>query len=201
MRIDEKIALLEKEKRQQIKQMQHALDLQYEERKPLYSVDFFKIGFKAFLVFLDPVFYRMEIDAILDHTLLIPVLKDYFQIVCNTPTHLIAVNEKHKVSIVIESLKEWEPRNPLQEWATLLLADTEPLYGNTMVRKVRSYEDLDYCCLDISAVTGLQYQIFFRIYWNNRYLIGTCSCRQEDWGTVGSFLEAFVLELYRLNTA
>lgn len=199
MRVDEKIALLEKEARLQAKE--EAMREQENEKNeqnqmPVYEVEQLRkeirkgkvhVGFKTIL---------FENREIMEGNLKIPYMRSFFDAVEEHEAIAYYVSDKHEIAMNLTMIMEKKKRQSLTEWKKFMKKE---MLGNKLyinIKDGKSLEEMDYICYECPTGKGMLYNITFQMIKADRFFIGNFNCHNDRKDDMGVLLEAMVQEIH-----
>lgn len=196
MRIDEKIALLEKEHRMQAKLEQEAAEQGIEEPVELYyTVEELRKKMETGRVLIGLKNILMEERIITKGNLRIPFMTGFFDVIDENEDFVWYASNYNNVTLTLSRISEKKTRTELSEWASFLKKEMK---GNQLymdVQKTERMEHLDYVCFETPTSKGHVYNVIFQLCEEEQYFVGTYNCQADEKKTMGVFLEALVQEI------
>lgn len=205
MRLDEKIALLERERRQQEKE-EKLLAEQKEnaQKEPVQKSTIEKAmeGIRTGEFRLESgELFEFETRTFTDSQIPVVIFRNFFEASQEEAEGAIYVNHTHEVSQILSWPKETIKPVTIEQWANLLV---NGMAANRLHAKIVKKEELDfvdYICFDVPSGKDRLYNIIFRLKGTGQQLTGNYNCRKQDEDTYGVFLEAMVITLNNLFSA
>ncbi|WP_349943833.1 hypothetical protein ABFV83_11015 [Lacrimispora sp. BS-2] len=191
MNLDEKIALLERARRQKVREEKEQAEQRKEEAKILTLSDALN-GIKAGEMRLENgELFEFETRKYSDKNMSLVLFKNFYQATQENDEGVIYLNRAHEVSQIISWPKERVKPMALNQWANMLV---NGMAANGMHVKIGKKEQLDhveYICFDVPTGNGWLYNIVFRV--RGGQLMGNYNCMKAEQDTYGIFLEAMVI--------
>lgn len=205
MRLDEKIALLERERRQQEKE-EKLLAEQKENalRKPVKKLTLEEAieGIRTGEFILEGgELFEFETRTFTDSQIPVVTFRNFFEASQEEVEGAIYVSHTHEVSQILSWPKETIKPVTMEQWANLLV---NGMAANRLHAKIVKKEELDfvdYICFDVPSGKDRLYNIIFRLKGTGQQFTGNYNCRKQDEDTYGVFLEAMVITLNNLFSA
>jgi len=205
MRLDEKIALLERERRQQEKEekllAEQKENAQKEPVKKL-TLEEAMEGLRTGELRLESgELFEFETRTFTDSQIPVVTFRNFFEASQEEAEGVIFVSHTHEVSQILSWPKEPIKPVSMKQWANLLV---NGMAANRLHAKIVKTEELnfvDYICFDVPSGKDRLYNIIFRLKGTGQQFTGNYNCRKQDEDTYGVFLEAMVITLNNLFSA
>lgn len=205
MRLDEKIALLERERRQQEKEEK----LLAEQKENALKEPVKKLTLEEAMEGILAGEFRLESGELFefetrtftDSQIPVVTFRNFFEASQEETEGAIYVNHTHEVSQILSWPKETIKPVTMEQWANLLV---NGMAANRLHAKIVKREELDfvdYICFDVPSGKDRLYNIIFRLKGTQQQFTGNYNCREQDEDTYGVFLEAMVITLNNLFSA
>lgn len=196
MHIDEKIALIEKEKRAQAKREQEGGE---NNNDPMdgttYTVEGLREKIKKGKALVGFKTISFETRTITNGALKVPFQVDFYDVIDEGESVVWYASNKHSVTLTLCMIGEAKKRGPVTEWKDFMV---EQMMGNKIymdVKKTETMGHLDYICYETPTAKGVLYNITFQLIEEERYFVGTYNCPKEEQKRMGTLLEAMVQEI------
>jgi hypothetical protein len=191
MMLDEKIAILEKEKRYELRNEDNKnSDISNGIKSSLEKlISDIKLG-KVFVGFNTLEFEKREITK---EKLVIPFASDFFENIEEQENIVSYENYEEVVSLIITLLYEKKKRPQLKAWQKSFKKDmleTQRLYVS--ITKSCRLKNLDYLCYETPTSKGRLYNVMFQYVKDDMYYVGVFICENNKKDTIGIMLEAIV---------
>nr|WP_314458945.1 hypothetical protein [uncultured Clostridium sp.] len=205
MRLDEKIALLERERRQQEKeekllaeQKENALKEPVKKLTLEEAMEGIRIGE---LRLEGGELFEFETKTFTDSQIPVVTFRNFFEASQEEAEGVIYVSHTHEVSQILS----W-PKTPIkpvsmEQWANLLVNGMAANRLHAKIVKTEELDFVDYICFDVPSGKDRLYNIIFRLKGTRQQFTGNYNCRKQDEDTYGVFLEAMVITLNNLFSA
>ena len=183
MRTDEKIAILEKQKR--LEQREKEKEEKRQELTFSYTVEELKEKIPSKKLMLGFLKIVLEMKTVTEGNLKIPFIEDFFDVIEEKEQSVWYASNQHNVTFVLVFLKEKKKRMPISEWKEFLVKE---MRGNQIfmdVKKTKEMEKLDYICYETPSGKGTFYNITFQLNEEKGYFVGTFGCDQKQKETMG----------------
>ena len=193
MRTDEKIAILEKQKR--LEQKEKEKEEKRQELTFSYTVEELKEKIPSKKLMLGFLKIVLEMKTVTEGNLKIPFIIDFFDVIEEKEQSVWYASNQYNVTFVLVFLKEKKKRMPISEWKKFLVKE---MRGNQIfmdVKKTKEMEKLDYICYETPSGKGTFYNITFQLNEEKGYFVGTFGCDQKQKETMGVLLEAMVQQI------
>lgn len=190
MNLDEKIALLERARRQKIREEKEQAEQKEETKKLTLSeaID----GIAAGNMKLENGdFFEFEIRKYSDKDNPFVLFKNFYQASQEEDEGVIHVNHTHEVSQVISWPKASIKPTTLDQWANMLVNGMAANGMHARIEKKEQLDHVEYICFDVPTGAGWLYNIVFRV--REGQLTGNYNCKKTEQDTFGIFLEAMVI--------
>lgn len=205
MRLDEKIALLERERRRQEKE--EKLQAEQKESAPKEPAKKLTLeeamdGIRAGELRLESgEIFEFETRTFTDSQIPVVTFRNLFEASQEEPEGVIYVNHTHEVSQILSWPKEPIKQVTMNQWANLLVNGMAANRLHAKIVKTEELDFVDYICFDVPSGKDTLYNIVFRLKATGQQFTGNYNCRKQDEDTYGVFLEAMVITLNNLFSA
>lgn len=205
MRLDEKIALLERERRQQEKE-EKLLAEQKEnaQKEPVQKLTIEKAmeGIRTGEFRLESgELFEFETRTFTDSQIPVVIFRNFFEASQEEAEGVIYVSHTHEVSQILSWPKEPIKPVSMKQWANLLVNGMAANRLHAKIVKTEELDFVDYICFDVPSGKDRLYNIVFRLKGTGQQFTGNYNCRKQDEDTYGVFLEAMVITLNNLFSA
>lgn len=205
MRLDEKIALLERERRQQEKE-EKLLAEQKEnaQKEPVRKLTIEKAmeGIRTGEFRLESgELFEFETRTFTDSQIPVVIFRNFFEASQEEEEGVIYVSHTHEVSQILSWPKEPIKPVSMKQWANLLVNGMAANRLHAKIVKTEELDFVDYICFDVPSGKDRLYNIIFRLKGTGQQFTGNYNCRKQDEDTYGVLLEAMVITLNNLFSA
>ena len=196
MFVDEKIAMLERYRRQTVREEENAAGEEAGEPEELLTLEEALGGIKAGeLTLKDGTRLTFETRSYFEKGIPVPFLANFYQASEETGESAVYVNHDHEISQVVNWLRENIRTISMTQWENLLV---NGMARNGLFAKVVKREQLDcmeYLCYEVPSGKGWVYNIMFRMKGKDKRFTGNFNCMKKEADSYGVVLEAMVLQL------
>lgn len=198
MRTDEKIAILEKQKRLEQRKKEEEEREKNNPKQDLtfsYTVEELREKIPSQKLMLGFLKIILETKTVTKGNLKIPLMTDFFDVTEEKEQSIWCASNKYNVTFLVIMMEEVKKRLPILEWKDFMVKEMK---GNQIfmdVKKTNAMEQLDYICYETPSGKGDLYNITFQLYEEKSYFVGTFCCDQKEKETMGVLLEAIVQEI------
>ncbi|WP_077611736.1 hypothetical protein [Clostridium sp. Marseille-P2415] len=197
MNLDEKIALLERARRQKEKEEREQSEREKEKapEKKL-TLEEALDGIMAGKMRLENgELFEFETREYSGGHIPLVVFKSFYQASKEDQEGIIYVNHTHEVSQIISWPRERIKPMSLNQWANMLVNGMAANRMHARIVKKKQLDHVEYICFDVPTGKGWLYNIVFRMRGKEEQLTGNYNCMKEEQDTYGIFLEAMVVAL------
>ncbi|WP_124065288.1 hypothetical protein [Clostridium sp. E02] len=197
MNLDEKIALLERARRQKEKE-ESAKEIKGDQTIPVEKLSLEKAldGIKAGEIRLEnDELFEFETSEYTERKIPLVLFKNFYQATKLEKEGAIYVNHTHEVSQILSWPKERIKPMSLDQWANVLVNGMAANRLHAKITKKKQLDHVEYICFDVPTGKGWIYNIIFRIRGEEQQFTGNYNCKKEDQDIYGIFLEAMVINL------
>lgn len=191
---DEKIAMLERYRRQTLRaeeaeREEAALDareelLTLEEAIAGIEKGVLKLHTGETLEFENRVYFEENIP--------VPIFKNFYQASEEGEESAVFVNHDHELSQTVLWLRENIRTITMDQWANLLVNGMARNNLFARVLKKKQLENMEYLCYEVPSGKGWIYNVMFRMKGKDKRFTGTFNCMKKEKDTYGIVLEAMV---------
>lgn len=192
MNIDEKIALVEKEYRMGLKEQ---AEQDEKEQGPIYTLAQVREKIRQGFLFLNFDMLKFETMQILDESLKIPFIKDYFDVIEDAKDNTLLASNKFKTALTIVRLPEKKNRDGIASWSKAMKKGMQENHLYCDIKQEKVLKHFDYICYETPTAKGRLYNITFRLIEPEQWYVGTFNCPQEEVFSTGQLFEAFIHEM------
>lgn len=192
MFVDEKIAMLERYRRQAQREEEHDGEEAAENEEPL-TLEEALLGLEAGeLKLKDGTCLNFEVRTYFEQEIPVPLLANFYQASEEGEETVLFVNHDHEISQVVSWLRENIKTITMKQWANLLVNGMAQsgLYAK-VVNSVQ-LNCMEYLCYEVPSKRGWVYNIMFRMKGNDKRFTGNFNCLKEEADSYGMVLEAMV---------
>lgn len=205
MRLDEKIALLERERRQQEKEEKLLAEQKENARKePVKKLTLEEAmeGIRTGEFRLESgELFEFETRTFTDSQIPVVTFRNFFEASQEEAEGVIYVSHTNEVSQILSWPKEPIKPVSMKQWANLLVNGMAANRLHAKIVKAEELDFVDYICFDVPSGKDRLYNIIFRLKGTGQQFTGNYNCRKQDEDTYGVFLEAMVITLNNLFSA
>lgn len=191
MDIDKKIAMVQKEYRKSLKEKEP----EEKEVMSIYTLE--EVREKIHQGFLFVNFDTLYFDTmdILDGSLKIPFIKDYFDVIEDGKENTILASNRFNASLSAVCVTEKKERDDVTKWQNFMKIGMQDTNIYCDMKKAQSLKHFDYLCYETPTAKGLVYNITFRLIEQEKWYVGTFNCLQKEVFSTGQLFEAFIHEM------
>ena len=193
MNLDEKIALLERARRQKVREEQEQeLQQQQKEEAKILTLSDALVGIMAEKMRLENGdLFEFETRNFSDKNIPLVIFKNFYQATQEEDEGVIHLNRDHEVSQIISWPKERVKSMTLNQWSNMLVNGMAANGMHVRIEKKEQLDHVEYICFDVPTGKGWLYNIVFRV--REGQLTGNYNCMKAEQDTYGIFLEAMVI--------
>ncbi|MDK2968871.1 hypothetical protein [Lacrimispora sp.] len=205
MRLDEKIALLERERRQQEKEeklLEEQKENELKEQVKKLTLEEAMEGIHTGEHRLETgELFEFETRTFTDSQIPVVTFRNFFEASQEEAEGVIYVSHTHEVSQILSWPKETIKPVTMKQWANLLVNGMAANRLHAKIVKTEELDFVDYICFDVPSGKDTLYNIVFRLKGTGQQFTGNYNCKKQDEDTYGVFLEAMVITLNNLFLA
>lgn len=197
MNLDEKIALMEREKRQKEKALREAaVEKKADAPGKKLTLQEALEGLHAGEIRL-PEGEHLEFETHFYSEENVPMIifKNFHQALKEDKEGVIYINHTKEVSQILSWPKTQIKPATFSQWSNQLVNGMASNGLHARVGKKKQLDHVEYICFDVPTGKGWLYNIVFRRKGEEQSLTGNYNCLKEDKDTYGIFLEAMVVAL------
>ena len=197
MYLDEKIALMERARRQKEKEEREASKRGQEENQgeKLELEDALQGILKGELRLPNEEHLEFEPRVYTNQNIPMMVFKNFYEASKEEEEGTIYVNHNRQVSQILSWPKKQVKPVPFQKWENQLVNGMASSGLHAKVGKKQQLKALEYLCFEVPTGEGWLYNIIFRKKGKEQTISGNYNCLKEDKDTYGIILEAMVMAL------
>lgn len=194
---DEKIAMLERYRRQILREEEEkaANEQGAEINEPL-SLEEALEGIESGEIELrDGTRLTFETRKYFEKEIPVTLFENFYQAFEETGESAVFVNHDHEISQVVNWLRENIRTINMKQWENLLINGMarNGLFAKVIKREQLSY--LEYLCYEVPSGKGWVYNIMFRMKGKDKRLTGNFNCMKKEEDSYGVLLEAMVVKM------
>ena len=194
MRIDEKIAELERMRRIKEQMEQEGPDDTAKD-SPLTVEEALAGIHEGRLSLINGELMEFETRKYFKEELPFVVFKNFYQAEQKEKSGLILVNHDQNISQIMSWNPEKRKAVTLNQWANLLVNGMAANHMYAKIIKKERLETIEYICYEVPAGDSKVWNIMFRFKDRFKWFSGNYNCMEQDADTYGVCLEAMVWEL------
>lgn len=195
MYLDEKIALMERARRQKEKEELAENKETVPEEEKLTLEDALKGIHEGMLVLSEKEHLEFETRICSEKKIPMVIFKDFYEAVQEEEEGTIFVNHAKGISQILSWPKgQMKPVN-FKQWENMLVNGMASNNMYAKPQKKKQLEHMEYICFDVPTGEGWLYNIVFRPKGKKQFLIGNYNCKKEEKDTYGVILEAMVMAM------
>lgn len=144
---------------------------------------------------------RLEFEEkeLLDGRLVIPYIKDFFDVIDDeSQTVLLASNKRH-VTMTFSDTPCRKTGCTLDEWVARTRDGLKAMHLHMKVEKKNILGSMEYICCSMPTSQGYLYNVVFHMQKGDRLYAGALNCPEEDKDGMGLLLEAAVHVIEEMN--
>lgn len=197
MYLDEKIALMERARRQKEKMDREEAEKKGKEEKEnkIELEEALKGILEGQLSLPDGEHLEFGPRSYTDQLVPMIVFKNFFQASKEDEEGVIYVNHDKNVSQVLSWPKKFVKPVPFSLWDNQLVNGMASSGLHAKVEKKNQLHSLEYLCFEVPTGEGWLYNVIFRKKGKGQTISGNYNCLKEDKNTYGIILEAMVMAL------
>lgn len=196
MFVDEKIAMLERYRRQTLKEeAEKAKRLEEEQSDPI-SLEEALEGIEAGILKLrDGSKLTFETRTYFEWEIPVTLFENFYQAFEETGESSVFVNHDHEISQVVNWLRENIRTITMKQWENLLINGMarNGLFAKVVKREQLSH--LEYLCYEVPSGKGWLYNIMFRMKGKDKRFTGNYNCMKKERESYGVILEAMIIKM------
>lgn len=196
MFVDEKIAMLERYRRQTLHEEAEKAKKQEEEQSDPLTLEEALEGIEEGILKLrDGTQLTFERRTYFEKEIPVTLFENFYQAFEETGESSVFVNHDHEISQVVNWLRENIRTITMKQWENLLI---NGMARNGLFAKVVKREQLshmEYLCYEVPSGKGWVYNIMFRMKGKDKRFTGNYNCMKKESDSYGVILEAMILKM------
>lgn len=196
--VDERVAMLEREKRRQLKAEAAESNITTEDIPKMTLPEVLQAVREGEVVFPSGEKYNFEIRPCFQEGIPLILIKDFYTGIKEDKDGVIYVNHDTEASQILTFADKPMGKEGIGRWKKQLVTGMRLSNTYADVTKEVVLENLDYLCYRTPTGKGWTSNIIFRIRSGSGKVVGNYNCFERDKDTCGLLMEALVLRLNEL---
>ena len=144
---------------------------------------------------------RMEFEEkkLLDGRLVIPFIRDFFDVVDDEPQTALLASNRHHVTMTFSDTPCKRTGCTMDEWITQTQDRLKAMHLHMEVEKKETLGSMEYICCAMPTAKGRLYNVVYLMQKGDRMHSGALNCPEEDKEGMGLLLEAAVHVIEEMN--
>lgn len=144
---------------------------------------------------------RMEFEEkkLLDGRLVIPYIKDFFDVVDDEPQTALLASHRHHVTMTFSDTPCVEKGCTMDEWIARTHNGLKAMHLHMKVEKKETLGSMEYICCTMPTSEGNLYNVVFQMQKGDRLHAGALNCPEGDKEGMGLLLEAAAHVIEEMN--
>ncbi len=143
---------------------------------------------------------EFEPRALLEGTLLIPYLKNFYEVENDEPGAVLFASNKRKVTLSLSYTPCKKVKQSMDQWITETKERFREMHWIMKPERRKSMGDMEYFCSSMPTSEGRLYNVMFRFHKEERLYAGVLNCPEEERRGMGLLLEAMVYVIQEMNS-
>ena len=136
---------------------------------------------------------------LLDGRLVIPFIRDFFDVVDDEPQTALLASNRHHVTMTFSDTPCRKTGCTMDEWIAGTQNSLRAMNLHMKVEKKSTVGSMEYICCTMPTSQGHLYNVVFRMQKGDRLHAGTLNCPEEDKEGMGLLLEAAARVIEEMN--
>lgn len=142
---------------------------------------------------------EFEPRYLLDGKIVIPYIKDFFEVEDDGPEAVLLAGNKRKVAISLSSTPCKKVAQPMEQWIAQTKEKFKELHWIMKPEHKKHMGNMEYFCFAMPTAEGRLYNVMFRFHKDERLYAGVLNCPEEERKGMGLLLEAMVYVIQEMN--
>ena len=144
---------------------------------------------------------RLEFEdkKLLDGRLVIPFIKDFFDVIDDEPQTALLASNRHHVTMTFSDTPCEKTEWTMDEWIAGAQNSLKALHLHMKVEKKNTVGSMEYICCTMPTSQGHLYNVVFQMQRGDRLHAGALNCPEEDKEGMGLLLEAVAHVIEEMN--
>lgn len=201
MKIDQSIALLQKQNRERIQEelRQKERDLYNPKKRIRYTLEELIAGIKSGEQYLYTLKMNYEPRTVLGGHWNIPFILNFFDVFSDESNNLLMTSDKRNVSMAAVVVPRAGMNLPFQEWVDQIKTKFKEMNLYMKLLESEVIQQMEYFCYELPTSAGLSYNVQFRFTKNEQMVTGSLFCMNEEKEGMGLLLKAMVYVMEEMN--
>lgn len=142
---------------------------------------------------------EFEPRHLLDGKIVIPYIKNFFEVESDEPEAVLLAGNKRKVAFSLSSTPCKKVAQSMDQWITQTRERFKEMHWIMKPERKKSMGNMEYVCFTMPTSEGRVYNVMFRFHKDERLYAGALSCPEEESKGMGLLLEAMVYVIQEMN--
>ena len=142
---------------------------------------------------------EFETRYLLDGKIMIPYIKNFFEVEDDEPEAVLLAGNKRKVAFSLSSTPCKKMAQSMDEWIAQTRERFKEMHWIMKTECKKSLGNMEYFCFAMPTSEGRLYNVMFRFHKEERLYAGVLNCPEEERKGMGLLLEAMVYVIQEMN--
>ncbi|MDE5587580.1 MAG: hypothetical protein K2J60_00350 [Acetatifactor sp.] len=142
---------------------------------------------------------EFETRYLLDGKIMIPYIKNFFEVEDDEPEAVLLAGNKRKVAFSLSSTPCKKMAQSMDEWIAQTRERFKEMHWSMKTERKKSLGNMEYFCFAMPTSEGRLYNVMFRFHKDERLYAGVLNCPEEERKGMGLLLEAMVYVIQEMN--
>lgn len=143
---------------------------------------------------------EFEPRQLLDGKIVIPYIKNFFEVEDDEPEAVLLAGNKRKVAFSLSSTPCKKMKQSMDEWIVQTRERFKEMHWVMKPERKKSLGNMEYFCFAMPTSEGRLYNVMFRFHKDERLYAGVLNCPEEERKGMGLLLEAMVYVIQEMNS-
>ncbi|MDE6641379.1 MAG: hypothetical protein K2K63_12730 [Acetatifactor sp.] len=142
---------------------------------------------------------EFETRCLLDGKIMIPYIKNFFEVEDDEPEAVLLAGNKRKVAFSLSSTPCKKMAQSMDDWIAQTRERFKEMHWVMKPERKKSLGNMEYFCFAMPTSEGRLYNVMFRFHKDERLYAGVLNCPEEERKGMGLLLEAMVYVIQEMN--
>jgi len=142
---------------------------------------------------------KFEEKELLEGRLVIPLIKDFFDVIDDEPQTALLASNKHHVTMTFSDTPCKKTDLTMDEWIEKMHSSLKAMHLHLEMEQKKTLGSMEYLCCTMPTSKGQLYNVVFQMQKKDRLYAGALNCPKEDKEGMGLLLEAVVCVIEERN--